>query len=106
MQIIMVCTELEAEVRYWFFDRDRKPIPCTAFMRDCGVATWDWPAETDEMIRLAETVSAGVPCLRVDFLLTAEGIRMGELTLYHGSGMRDYYIDDWDERLGALITAV
>ncbi|MGN1067800.1 MAG: ATP-grasp fold amidoligase family protein, partial [Christensenellales bacterium] len=106
MRIMMVCTELEDNVRYWFFDRDRKPLPCTDFMQSEGDVAWDWPEETDEMVRLAEELSCGLPCLRVDFLLTADGVKAGEMTLYHGSGMREYYADGWDEILGRYITVI
>ena len=51
---------------------------------------------------LAETVSAGFSQLRVDFLLTAEGPMIGELTPYHFSGTMRWRHPEWDGVLGRM----
>lgn len=40
-----------------------------------------------ELVEVAERVSDGLSHLRVDFYLTADGLRIGELTPYHGAGL-------------------
>lgn len=106
MKMINVCTDRNSGVKYWYFDRDKRIIPCTEFCRDASEDAIVWPNETEHMIELAETLAGDLPCLRVDFFATLKGVCCGELTLYDYSGFFGEYIDDWDERLGALITAV
>ena len=62
------------------------------------------PACLDEMIRLAEKLSAGCPHLRVDMYYVQEKILIGELTFYHGSGLSNNFIPkEWDHTLGDWI---
>lgn len=61
------------------------------------------PACFDEMRRLAQVLSAGVPQLRVDFYEVNGCIYFGELTLYHWSGMVPFDPPEWDRTFGDWI---
>ena len=63
------------------------------------------PENLQEMIRVAEILSKGIPCLRVDLYRLSSGeIRVGELTFFHGSGMSNYFSpESWNETLGSWI---
>ena len=59
------------------------------------------------MLFVAETLSEGFPHLRVDlYNINQEHIVFGELTFYHGSGFEKFYPEEWDYKLGELITII
>ena len=51
------------------------------------------------MIEVAERLSKGFPHIRVDYYDTADGIYIGEMTLYSSP---TYEQPEWDFRLGEL----
>lgn len=62
------------------------------------------PDALDEMIVLAEKLSAGIPFLRVDFYYVDHKIYAGELTFYPASGLTPYTDMAWDRILGGWLT--
>lgn len=61
------------------------------------------PAKNDEMIELAEKLSAGIPHVRVDFYLVEDRIYFGELTMYDGGGFDIIEPYEMDLKLGEYI---
>lgn len=61
------------------------------------------PEAFEEMKRLAEILSAGIPQLRVDFYVVDENVYFGELTFFCGSGTYQIRPEEWDLKLGAMI---
>lgn len=61
------------------------------------------PHSYDEMIRIAEKISKGIPFLRVDFYDINGKIYFGELTFFPGSGFEEFTPDVYDELLGSWI---
>ena len=61
------------------------------------------PVCFDEMKKLAEKLSNGIPHVRVDFYEVDGKIYFGEMTLYHWSGMVPFEPQKWDEIFGAWI---
>jgi hypothetical protein len=61
-------------------------------------------SDTDRqrMIEIAEAVSQGFSSLRVDFFITINGIKIGELTPYTYSGIAPWDPPELDEKLGQL----
>jgi len=59
-------------------------------------------ATRDAVIGASETVAAGISYLRVDFYLTHEGLRIGELTPYVGAGRTRFFPPERDAQLGRL----
>lgn len=57
------------------------------------------PANLDEMINIAKKLSEKIPFLRVDFY-ECNGLQIGELTFYPGSGMSRFIPSEWDGKLG------
>ncbi|WP_082434105.1 ATP-grasp fold amidoligase family protein [Devosia sp. A16] len=55
-----------------------------------------------ELIEVAEALSDGLDHLRVDFYLTGDGLRVGELTPYSWGGMAHWRSPDLDEKMGRL----
>lgn len=60
-------------------------------------------AARPQMIELAARIGAHLPYVRVDFYLTDEGLKVGELTPYPAAGGGIYRPDDADHRLGAML---
>lgn len=62
------------------------------------------PENYEEMIRIAEKLSAGIPHIRVDLYNMEQKIKFGELTFFHGSGISNvFHPEEWDEILGSWI---
>ncbi|MBR7111960.1 MAG: glycosyl transferase [Clostridia bacterium] len=64
------------------------------------------PDNFKEMVNVAEELSKGIACLRVDlYRLNSGEIKVGELTFFHGSGMSNIFVpEEWDRTLGDWIT--
>ncbi len=61
------------------------------------------PERFEEMLRLAERLSAGLPFVRIDLYEIDRTIYFGEITLYPASGMGEFRPVEWDCRLGGWI---
>jgi len=57
------------------------------------------------VVPAAERVAAGFGHLRVDFYLTDDGLKIGELTAYHHAGRARWEPPEWDGKLGRLWAA-
>ena len=60
------------------------------------------PDNLNEMIMVAETLSAGIPHLRVDlYRLNTGEIKVGEMTFFHGSGTTNNFVpESWNKTFG------
>lgn len=61
------------------------------------------PSKLEEMMRLAEILSKGIPHVRVDFYECNGKVYFGELTFYTGCGFIPFTPDVWDETFGSFI---
>lgn len=85
------------------FDRDFQHMPFKETMPCCPWAI-EKPRTFEKMLELAETLSEGLPLLRVDMFTWQDQIRIGELTLYHNAGMDNFFDPpEWDRILGDWI---
>lgn len=57
----------------------------------------------DEMCSLAETLSKGVPFLRVDFNYWDNKLFFGELTFFHSAGLESFMPEKWDKIIGSWV---
>lgn len=62
------------------------------------------PANFDKMVELAQTLSAGIPFVRVDFYDIGERIVFGEMTFSPGGGMEVFKPKKWDYIWGSWIS--
>ncbi len=58
----------------------------------------------DEMKSIAERISIGFPHIRVDFYQVGRKLYIGELTLFHFSGTVPFEPEEWDRKIGQLLT--
>ena len=62
------------------------------------------PAKLDKLLYFCSVLSKGVPHLRVDFYSIGGKLYFGELTFFHGSGLEHFNPEEWNAKLGNLIT--
>jgi len=61
------------------------------------------PDNFDEMKKLSEKLSQGIPEARIDFYDVDGKIYFGEITLFHWSGFVPFLPDKWDNILGSWV---
>ncbi len=61
------------------------------------------PRRFDKMMRLAETLSEGIPFVRVDLYETDDAVYFGEMTFYPACGLSAFVPAEWDVKLGEWI---
>ena len=62
------------------------------------------PQKFQEMIKIAEILSEGIPEVRVDLYISNNKIYFGELTFFDGGGFDKIEPLEWDYKLGSWIT--
>ena len=91
------------ETKFDFFDMDFKHLPFTNGHPNAKELP-EKPETFDEMRKLAEQLSAGIPHLRVDFYEVNGKVYFGELTFSHWNGFVPFDPDTWDKTFGDWIT--
>ena len=83
-----------------FFDREMNRLS----FYGKGISPYDQevrlPDNFQEMVRVAEALSAGIDFIRVDLYSVSGRIYFGELTCYHGGGMISLCPREYDDLLG------
>lgn len=104
-EYIFTCTERfsESGLKVTFFDRNWNLLP---FKRHYPISEKKItkPVQLEKMIFLAEKLSESIPFVRVDFYEIEGKIYFGELTFFPGSGIEEFTPEEWDYKLGELIT--
>ncbi len=100
-----VCSERRSEkgLAVDFFDNNWNHLPFERHYRNLGKEIKK-PDNLEKMIALAEKLSKGTSFVRVDFYDINGNIYFGEMTFYPGSGLEEFNPEDWDYKLGELIT--
>jgi hypothetical protein len=106
VKALFIATERQKkgeETKFDFFDREFNHLPFINGHPNASVPPAK-PAQMEEMIRLAEVLSQGIPHVRVDFYEVNGKIYFGELTFFHWSGMMPFEPEEWDRTFGDWIT--
>ena len=69
------------------------------------LSSHEYPWETlklikDEILKLAEKLSKGIPFIRIDFYIVEGKIYFSELTFFPASGFEGYDPPEWDRKFG------
>lgn len=83
------------------YDRDFNYLPFYAFYKNTHPI--EKPKEMDEIIRIAEALSQGIPQVRVDTYVIDGTIYFGEMTFYTWNGFITFTPDEWDKKGGDMI---
>ncbi len=92
----------QEETKFDFFDMDFNHLPFTNGHPNAFIAP-EKPKHFNEMKKLAETLSAGIPHVRVDFYEAEDQVYFGEMTFYHWGGMGIFDPKEWDYTFGSWI---
>jgi len=102
---VMLCLERSSgDTKFYFFDQDWN---LKRYNRRGQAApegfTIPKPSCMDEMFKIAEKLSAGMPFVRVDLYQSGEQVYFGELTFFPDSGFEPNYLPETNEYFGSLI---
>lgn len=102
---VMVCLDRQTgDTKFYFFDRDwnLKRLNKRGKAAPEGF-TIPKPKMMDEMFKIAEKLSQGMPFVRVDLYQSCGKIYFGELTFYPDSGFDANILPETDQYWGSLI---
>lgn len=85
-----------------FCDLELKRFPFTNLNPNSNGAL-NRPPQLEEILSIAQKLSAGIPQLRVDTYIVNGQVYIGELTFFHNSGYGLFDPEEWDEKLGSWI---
>lgn len=85
-----------------YYDMDWNPIPVVQHYPRSGQKIAK-PICFDRMVEVAKELSNGIPHIRVDFYEVYAHLYIGELTLFHGNGLREFTPESYDKLLGSWI---
>lgn len=92
----------ETETKFDFFDMNFEHIDVTNGHPNADIQPLK-PKCFDELVRLSEILSKGIPQVRCDFYEVNGQVYFGELTFYHWGGMTPFNPHSYDEHLGSFI---
>lgn len=103
VKFMFIASDRPHDTRFDFFDRNFEHLPITQGhpMADKLI---NKPAGFEEMIRLAEKLSKDIPHVRVDFYEVNDSIYFGEMTFFHFSGNVPFEPEEWDYKIGEMLT--
>ena len=84
------------------YDREGNRLPFYVYYKPAGLELPKKPIY-EEMVRIAETLSAGIPQVRVDLYEHEGKIMFGEMTFYTWGGMMEFTPKEWDFKLGEML---
>ena len=87
------------------YDRDWNPMPevCVFDDRYRKGALMEKPKNLDEMLNVAETLTKGFPCVRLDLYNIKGKIYFGEMTFTSLGGMMDFYTPEFLLKCGEMV---
>lgn len=105
VKAMFIATERQSddETKFDFFDENFNHLPFTNGHPNAE-KTPEKPEHFEEMKRLAEKLSVGIPQVRVDFYEVNGKVYFGELTFFHWSGTMPFEPEEWDYKLGSWIS--
>lgn len=92
-----------AETKFDFFDRNFNHLPFTNGHPNAESVP-PKPFCFDEMVRLSEILSKGIPQVRVDLYEVDGKVYFGEMTFFHWGGFVPFVPEAWDYKFGEWIT--
>lgn len=104
-KVLFIAQDRENEnedTKFDFYDMAFNHLPIKNGHPNANAIT-EKPEGFDEMYKLAQVLSKGIPHVRVDFYNINGKIYFGELTLFHWSGFVKFEPKEWDKIFGDWI---
>lgn len=105
-KIILTVTgghEDESQTLRRMYDTDWNLLPIALHGKPLVTEAQPRPAQLEEILSLARTLSAGMRHVRADFYVIDGRVYFGELTFFHMSGLARIEPAEWNERMGSWI---
>ena len=90
------------ETKFDFFDMEFNHLPFTNGHPNSQKEIIK-PECFNEMRKLADKLSKGIPEVRVDFYEVDKKVYFGEMTFFHWSGLTPFIPEKWDYKFGEWI---
>ena len=101
-EIMFVATDRETDVKFDFFDMNFNHLDIVNIHENAKRKV-EKPAAFDQMVAIAEKLSQGIPCVRIDLYDIDGKVYFGEFTFFHGGGFYLFKPDEWEMKLGDMI---
>ena len=104
-QVMFIATDRfnkKEQTKFDFYDMEFNHLPFTNGHPNANRKI-EKPHGFEEMKILAETLSKGIPHVRVDFYDIAGNVYFGEMTFYHWSGLVPFVPVEWDYKMGEML---
>lgn len=101
-KLLLVCSDRHTKLSNDWYDCNLKHLPCINGPKNRNKPIVLSP-KMDEMIKLAEKLSKGIPQARIDFYDLNGKIYFGEITLFESSGFAPFKPKQFDRIFGDLI---
>ena len=99
MKFLRIKYYVDGELRQQSFDRDWNLIEKPEQLLP-GTKIFEKPVGFEDMVRISEILSAGLPQLRVDLYNVDGKVYFGEMTYYHGSGFMSLEFEELERKAG------
>lgn len=104
-KLLMIATERQSKtgVKFDLFDENFNHLDLQQGVYPHASITPKEPLNFGLMKKLAETLSKGIPLVRIDFFEANNRVYFSEYTFYPSGGWAAFYPDEYDYKLGQLI---
>lgn len=102
-KLLFIATDRGIDTRFDFYDMDFNHLPVLNGHPN-AVKPIRKPESFEQMKTLAGILAGEIPQLRVDFYDVNGHIYFGELTFSHWSGFVPFEPDEWDRKIGDMVT--
>lgn len=92
----------KSETKFDFFDVEGNHLPFTNGHPQ-AVKTPKLSDRLEDMLRIVETLSQGIPQVRVDLYEVNGRLYFGEMTFFHWGGMVPFDPPEWDKKIGSWL---
>ena len=103
-EILFFASNRFVSVVFDFYDMELNRLPFSTGTHGSSKKSIDHIDNFNEMKEVAGKLSQGFPFVRVDFYNINGKIYFGEFTFHHDGGVVPFYPEEWDRKLGDLIT--
>ena len=102
-EIVYISKDNAVDARTDFFDMDFNHLDIHMKDPNADVPP-SKPQEFEKMKEIATILSKGIPHVRIDLYDISGRLYVGEMTLYHNGGFGPVSPDEWNYKLGQMIT--
>ena len=103
VKALFIATDRPYDTRFDFFDKQFVHLPIINGHPN-SEKTINKPANFEEMLAVAEKLSAGIPHVRIDLYNVKGKIYFGEMTFHHFGGLHPLEPNEWETTFGNWIT--